>query len=122
MKVSYLADNDLQRSIVVGVRRRQPSIDFRSAQEASLDGLDDRVVLRLAAEQQRVLVSHDVATMPVEFARFRIQQTSPGVLLVPQRCPIHTAIEALVLIWELSTADEWQDRICYLPTLVDFIS
>jgi hypothetical protein len=117
VKVSYLADNDLQRSLVVGVRRRKPSIDFRSAQEASLDGLDDQV----AAEQHRVLVSHDVSTMPVEFARFRIQQTSPGVLLVPQRFPIHTAIEALVLIWELSTADEWQNRICYIPTLADFI-
>ena len=106
----------------MGVRRRKPSIDFRSAREAFLDGLDDRAVLRLAAEQRRILVSHDVSTMPVEFTRFRMQQTSPGVLLVPQRCPINTAIEALVLIWELSAAKEWENRICYLPTLADFIS
>jgi hypothetical protein len=42
------------------------------------------------------------------------------VLLVPQLWPLAETIEQLVMIWELSEANEWQDRICYLPTLLDF--
>jgi hypothetical protein len=41
--------------------RREPRIDFQMAQAARLDGLDDEVILRLAASQFRILVSHHKA-------------------------------------------------------------
>lgn len=65
------------------------------------------------------LVSHDISSMPAAFARYRRGGRSPGVLL-PQLWALSDTIEQLVTIWELSDAGEWQDRICYLPTLSDF--
>ncbi|HZT31679.1 MAG TPA: hypothetical protein VFA33_17465 [Bryobacteraceae bacterium] len=117
MKVKFQADNDLDRAIVHGVVRRRATVDFRSQ---PMDAVDDLTVLHLAAQESRILVSHDVSSMPAAFAQYRRTSHSPGVLLVPQTWPLADAIEQLVLIWELTEAGEWVDRICYLPTLSDF--
>jgi hypothetical protein len=117
VKVKFQADNDLRRAIVRGVLRRQPRIDFR---HAPLAGVDDLTVLHLATQESRLLVSHDVTTMPVVFAEYRRTRHSPGVLLVPQVWPLADTIEQLVVVWDVSEAEEWVDRICYLPTLADF--
>ena len=62
--VRFLADADLNQKIVTGARRREPAIDFRSATDARLAGLHDRDVLALAAASNRVLVTHDMKSMP----------------------------------------------------------
>lgn len=56
MKIRFLADADLNKAIVNGVLRREPSMDFLSAHAAGLRGMTDDLVLKLAAESQRVLV------------------------------------------------------------------
>jgi hypothetical protein len=77
--------------------RREPRIDFQTAQAARLDNLDDEAVLRLAAAQSRILVSHDKRTMPAALASFVASGgTSPGVILViPQSASIAEVIETL---------------------------
>ena len=64
------ADADFSQRIVSAVRRREPAIDFQSANVLNLRGLDDSEVLALAAQEGRVLVSHDLTTMPNHFAKF----------------------------------------------------
>ena len=64
------------------VRRRAPEIDFQSAHEAGSHGLDDDVVLALAAREGRMLVSHDRRTMPRHFADFISNRTSAGLILI----------------------------------------
>ena len=82
MKVRFQADADLNRKIVVGVRRREPGIDFRSAREGDVVGRSDPEVLSLAAQDGRVLVSHDRHSMPGHFAGFIENQPSPGLIIV----------------------------------------
>ena len=107
MSVRFLADADLDHAIVQGVRRREPSIDFKSANEAGLAGLSDGDVLELAAAEGRVLVSHDTSTMPFHFAaRSRLGLQTPGVLLTFQSAAIGEIIEALLIIW--SASHEWE--------------
>ena len=67
MKVSFQADADLKEPIVLAVKRSAPEIDFKTATEANLEGLDDPVVLGIAAQEGRLLVSHDRRTMPYHF-------------------------------------------------------
>ena len=43
VKVRFLADADLNRAIVSGVLRREPSVDFLTAQAAGLHGMNDRI-------------------------------------------------------------------------------
>ena len=114
-KVRFQADADLRQAIVTGVIRRQPKLDFQSANEAKLEGLKDREVLEIAAREGRVLVTHDRKTMPTEFGNFIISQSSSGVLIVSQDLPVREAIDAIILVWEASTAEEWINQIMSVP-------
>lgn len=108
MSILFQADNDLKRIIVNATLRLEPRIDFQSAQAALLDGLDDEAVLRQAASQSRILVSHNKRTMPAALASFVASGgTCPGVLLViPQSAPVREVVEALILIWADDRADD----------------
>ena len=116
MRVRFLADAALNQAIVSGVRRREPAVDFLAAQAAALRGLSDIEVLALAAEQQRVLVSHDVGTMPHHFRVFKnAGKDSAGVFLFPQGIDVRTAIDEILLIWLASEAADWENRLVWLP-------
>ncbi len=115
MKVRFQADADLNYAIVSATLRREPTIDFRSATSAGLACRDDTKVLAIAAQEGRVLVSHDSRTMPSHFAEFIARNTSPGVVIASQRLGIAVVVEELLLIWSASDADEWVNRITQLP-------
>jgi hypothetical protein len=121
VRVRFLADADLNQAIVGGVLRREPTLDFLTARAAALRGLPDTAVLELAAQQRRVLVSHDVGTMPSHFRIFmNAGKESAGVFLIPQSIDVRMAIEDLLLIWLLliwlaSEAEEWENRLVWLP-------
>jgi len=103
VSIRFLADAELDCAIVPGVRRREPSIDFKSANDAGLEGLPDPQVLELAAAEGRILVSHDTSTMPVHFAaRSELGFKSPGVLLALQSAAVGDVIESLLIIWSAS--------------------
>ena len=121
MRIRYQADNDIRRAIVRGVVRREPEIDFRSAQTARLDGIPDSEVLAMAAREGRVLVSHDFQTMPGQFRQFTETRRSPGVLLIAQDLPVGKAVDSLLLIWEASEPEEWENRWCLIPSLVAIV-
>lgn len=115
MKVRFQADADLSELILKILLRRSPGVDFQTARAAGLAGLPDPDVLAVAAREHRVLVSHDQSTMPSHFRRFISDQRSSGVLIVPQSFEIHQAADELSLIWEASDAEEWINRIEFLP-------
>jgi hypothetical protein len=117
LSILFQADNDLKRIIVDAALRREPGIDFQTAQAARLNSLDDDAVLRQAASQSRILVSHDKRTMPKALASFVASGgTSPGVLLViPQNAPIREVVEALILIWADDRDSDWKNLIFKIP-------
>ena len=115
MRIRFQADADLRVPIIKGLKRREPSVDFATAHQAGLAGLDDRAVLKLAASNGRVLVSHDVSTMPEEFSRFIHEQTSPGVILVSQDLSYREAIEGLLRVWSNTEAEDWENVLSFLP-------
>jgi hypothetical protein len=45
MKIRFQADADFNHRVVKGARRREPALDFQSASDAGLIGLDDPEVL-----------------------------------------------------------------------------
>src|SRR5215475_935822 len=98
MKIKFQADADFSYTIIKALRRRQPAIDFQSADDAKLRGLPDLDVLALAAKEGRVLVSHDCNTMPEHFADFVMSQHGPGVFILAQDIPISLAVEELLTL------------------------
>jgi len=115
MKIRYQADADLNEIILLAAVRREPAIEFQTATAAGLFRLEDPVVLALASREGRVLVTHDQRTMPRHFADFIVDNTSPGVLVVPQHLSIAATVEDLLLIWNATEAEDWINRICFLP-------
>ena len=115
MNLRFQADADLNPAIGRGLRRREPSIDFRAAAGVIPDGTPDPEVLRIAAEAGRVLVSRDVSTMPGHFKQFIQTQESPGLLLVHSPRPIGSVIEGLLLVWISWTENDLRNKARWLP-------
>ncbi len=115
MTIRFQGDYDFNQDIIAGVVRREPRIDFQTGHAAGLMGLPDDEVLELAAQENRILVTHDRRTMPLHFAKFITRRNSPGVLILSQKTDLDTAIEELVLIWTTTEADEWVNIICPIP-------
>jgi len=111
----FQADADLNPEIGRGLRRREPTIDFRGAEGVIPPGTPDPEVLQIAAEAGRVLVSRDVATMPDHFDVFISRHESPGVLLIPSRRSISAVIEGLLLVWLTWSDDDLRNRVRWLP-------
>jgi hypothetical protein len=77
--------------------------------------MSDLDVLDLGAALGRVIVTHDVRTMPGWFRRFIENRLCPGLVLVPEKMPIRDAIEDLLTIWYVSEAEEWVNQMRRLP-------
>ena len=112
----FLADENFNNQIVRGVFRRSRRVDIVRVQDVDLSGVDDPTVLEWAAQQGRVVLTHDVATM-ITFAYQRIEAglSMPGLFEVSRRVPVGLAIEEIILIAECSLEGEWEGQIRFLP-------
>ena len=118
MSIRFLADEDLRESIIRALRSREPAIDILDVKNAGLRGTADPLLLEIAAEQDRIVITHDRNTMTAHFwERLSSGKSSPGLLVVSDRPEaIGAVIEWLLLVWGVSRAEEWRDRIEYLPS------
>ena len=115
MKVRFRADADLNQIILLATIRREPAIYFQTAIAASLCCIADLEVLARAANDGRVLVTHDRKTMPRHFSEFISRETSPGLIVIPQSLSVAAVVDDLILIWSATEAEEWVNRIGILP-------
>ena len=111
-----VSDENFNNNIVRGILRQKREVDIVRVQDVGLSGADDRTVLAWAAEQDRVLLTHDVNTI-TKYACERIEagQAMPGVFEVNRTVPIGPVIEDIVLLVECSMEKEWEGQIIYLP-------
>jgi hypothetical protein len=119
LSLRFQADNDLRFAIVRAVLRREPAVDFLSAQQSQLHGVDDPELLESVASAGRVLVSHDRRTMLRHFHdRLMSGKSSPGLLIVSQSAPIGEVVEALVVLWAVALAEDLRDQVFHVPSLM----
>ena len=62
--IRLLTDENFDQRIIRGLELRQPQIDCLSGQQAGLRGLTDLILLESAARQSRILITHDIHTIP----------------------------------------------------------
>lgn len=110
------ADENLHHPIISGLRRRLPEVDIVRVVDVGLGSRPDEEVLEWSAEQERVLVTHDVSTVPpIAWQRVEAGQPMPGVVMVPDLQPRGRMIEDLVLLVQVFEAEEIRDTVIYLP-------
>lgn len=114
--LKLLIDHDFNHHILRGLLRRIPNLDAVTAYQARLDHSADPELISHAAEAGRVIVSHDVNTMPGHAALLmREGRTVSGIIIAPQALPILGVIDDLEIIVTCSGQDEWENVVRYLP-------
>jgi len=112
----FAADENFNNDIVRGLRRRTPNLDIVRVQEAGLSGAVDPDVLEWAAQEGRVLLTHDVSTMTrYAYEPVAEGQPMPGVFQVSRGVGLTLVIDDILLIAECSIAGEWEGQVRYLP-------
>jgi thiamine pyrophosphate-dependent acetolactate synthase large subunit-like protein len=73
-------------------------------------------LLAWAAENRRIIVTHDVNTMPRHaYERVRAGQPMPGVIVIPEDLAVGKAIEELATLIECCESEELNNQVKYIP-------
>jgi hypothetical protein len=116
MMLRLLADENFSGDILRGLLLTRPDLDIVRSQDIGLLGEDDEAILVWAAENNRVILTHDRATMPdYAYERVSAGTSMPGVFVLSDRFPVGAAIDEILLMNECSSDVDWNGRVIYLP-------
>ncbi|HEV7893715.1 MAG TPA: DUF5615 family PIN-like protein [Pyrinomonadaceae bacterium] len=111
-----LIDQDLDHDILRALIRAVPRLDAVTAFEVGMAEAPDPQLLIWAAQERRVVVTHDRRTMPAHAADLmNAGQEFAGLFIVPRSLPLRQATEDLELLVTCSENAEWVNVIRYLP-------
>jgi hypothetical protein len=112
----FAADENLNYNIVRGLLRRKADLNIVRIQDVDLSGKDDATVLEWAAQEDRILLTHDVTTI-TKYAYERISDglPMPGVFAIKMTSSLGEIIDNIILLADYSYENEWEDKIVYLP-------
>jgi predicted nuclease of predicted toxin-antitoxin system len=116
MAIRLLADENFTHAIFRGLRETSPNLDIVRVQDVGLTNTDDPVILAWAAQEQRLVLTHDANTM-TDFAyeRVRAGQGMPGVIEISLKVPIGKAIEDILILDGCTEEGELEGQVIYLP-------
>ena len=111
-----LADENFNGDIVRGLLLRQPDLDIVRVQDVGLAGADDPDVLAWAAENNRIVLTHDRATMSdYAYERVAAGEGMAGVFILNDRVPVGRAIEEIQQMVACTAQAEWSGRAVHVP-------
>src|SRR5215813_8023022 len=111
-----LIDQDFDQDILRGLLLRIPNLDVVTAYEVGLSAAPDPELLEWAADNRRILLTHDRQTMPGHVAdRIVAGEKIAGVVIVSRQLPISRVIDDLEIIVICSDEGEWENVIRHLP-------
>jgi hypothetical protein len=118
MKPRFLLDEHVNRAIQRQLRRLDPQIEVLAIGDpgAPPAGTSDPDILGWLEENGYILVTENRSTIPVHLSdHFAAGRHIPGVFWIRPGVGIGRIIEELHLIWFVSTAGEYQDRLLFIP-------
>jgi len=111
-----LIDENIDHRILHGLKLRLPRIDYVLVRQIGMSGLPDLELLRWAAVENRVMVTHDKKTMiPDAEYLLKIGEPMAGLIYIPRSMKVGGAIRDLEIMVECHYEAELKDRIEYLP-------
>ena len=108
--IRILLDQNFDHRIKRGLQNRIPALDCVSTEELGIKKFTDKQILTRAAENGRVVITHDERTFHI-FAYKKIEQGEKmsGLIVVPDNIPIREAIDDLELMIECRFDQEWEN-------------
>ena len=111
-----LADENFNDEIVRGLLLRQPGLDLVRVPDVGLAGADDPDILAWAAENNRIVLTYDRATMSdYAYERVAAGEGMAGVFILNDRFPVGRAINEILLMDACSEQAEWNGRAVHVP-------
>lgn len=111
--MKWLADENFRNAIIRGLLRKAPAHDIVRAQDLpEVSGRDDRVLLRFATDEGRVVATHDVSTMREQM---RTESRCAPIVMVPDSMPVGDAIDDILVLDECAAEADWAAGVIYLP-------
>jgi hypothetical protein len=114
--IRFAADENFSGVIVRALKRRRPGLDIVRIQDTDIAGSDDPTLLAWAAQEQRIILTHDQSTIP-NFVAERVKMNLPvsGVFVVPSGAPVKQVIVDIEDILDFSLEGEYENQVRYLP-------
>lgn len=118
MKVRFLLDENQSPRLKTALLRLNPTIDVLRIGDPEAPSLStpDPDLLRYLELGQRALVTSNRTSLPEHIAaHWAAGGHLWGVLWVRPGTPVGRLAQDLYLIWEASEAEEWIDRLDWVP-------
>lgn len=110
------ADENFDGRIVRGLLRVLPDLDLVRVQDTPLSAADDAAVLEWAAQEGRLVLTHDVGTMTAAaWVRVRAGLPMPGLIEVSSEESIGWVIDEIRLVVATSRPGEYEGQVLFLP-------
>ena len=118
MKPRFLLDEHVNRAIQRQLGRLDSQIEVLAIgdPEAPPTGTVDPEILVWLESHGYLLITANRSTMPGHFAaHLEAGHHIPGIIWLRPGTSLGRIIEELYLIWEASTAEEYQDALLFIP-------
>lgn len=111
-----MSDENFNGDILRRLYRHRAELDVVRIQDVGLSAALDPDVLAWAADEGRILLTHDRDMMPrFAYDRVRARQPMPGVFLVSDLMPVGQAIDEIMLAFECLLPEECKDFVRFFP-------
>ena len=113
----FILDENFNNNILRGVLRDYPDLDFIRAQDIpELKGQHDPVLLAWAAEQERILLTHDVRTITrYAYERIAAGEALPGVIEIRLTANMGKVIEDILTFLIAGNPADVENKVIYIP-------
>lgn len=118
MKLRFLLDENMDRAIQRQLQRLNSEIDVKLVGDAEVPprGTSDPDILMWIEHNDYILVTKNRRTMPKHFNEHLTDgRHVPGILCIRKSVTMRELINILYLIWYASDADEYSDRLVFIP-------
>lgn len=111
-----LTDEDFDGRLTSALRAHLPGLDLVRAQDVGLMHTPDPDILRWAAAEGRIVLTHDRNTM-TGYASTRVHagEPMPGLFVVDRLASFGQVFSDLEALAGASEMDEWRDQIIFVP-------
>jgi len=114
--IKILFDQNFNGRILRGLKVRIPELDCVATYEIGIGSYTDPKLLTWAANENRVILTHDAKTFPIfAYEKMAKGEKMSGVIVVSDQMPIGQAIDELELIILGRFENEWINNVTRIP-------
>jgi hypothetical protein len=112
----FATDENFDGRILNSLRARFPALDIVRIQDTEMYQSSDEKLFRWLAEEGRILLTHDVRTLPgFVYERVHAGQPVSGVIEVHKDTPIGVAVDELEIMIGAGTPEDFENQVKYIP-------